>query len=348
VLVWIPLAILPDGVDGLNYARNTGGRFNEKGLIIHQDVDKSVLMKWLEPRMESRTSAAFDVQMRFEWSYACELQRPVDPMSPPPPTPATGKQQYFLIDTRFASSGKELKSLADTFAVTAVGPYWVVNRGSPRSAIKGYVFQRREPGFFEWCLYQAHDPIYTIQRDAYQTWELRDTYRQKPNPSPRGPLLTREQRRIAHNMAVESGDKALAAKLEQEILTDLDRSVATRYNDGTDFLGMIYDKCVAPRLTLYFKASGPEPGDLEFSIRSKVERKKALSWVPADDKVRVVGMPFSIPTGLWKPGFIYTSVTEIRKRPGQERYYGYFHATRKGKLPLPLKGNVRRNLLILK
>ena len=344
----MPLAILPDGVTGLNYARNTGGRFNEKGLLIHQDADKSILMKWLEPKLESRTSAGFDISMRFEWSYAWELQRPVEPIAAMPHSLKTGREQYFLLDTRFVSRSKDLQTLADTFAITAVGPYWIVDRGAAKAPIEGYVFEHHEPGILDWCFYQAHDPVYSIQRDAYHAWELRDAYGQKPNPVPHGPLLTRDARRVAHNMAVASGDKALAAKLQQELLADLDRSVATRYDDGTELLGMTYDKGVAPRLTLYFKSSGAEGGDLEFSIRSEVEQKKTLSWVEADDKLRVVGMPFSIPTSLWKPGFIYTSVTEIRKRPGLERYYGYFHATRGGKPPIPVKGPVRRTLLMLK
>lgn len=298
--------------------------------------------------MESRTGASFDVSMRFEWSYAWALRRPVDPISPAPHRHETGRHQYFAADSRFVSSAAVLKDLAAGFAVKAVGPYWVIDRGEPTSPIEGYVFQRREPGFFEWCFFQAHDPIYAVQRDAYLTWELRDAFGQTPNPAPHGPLLTREERRIAHNIAVESGDKALAAKLGQELAADIDHSIAMRYNDGTELLGMTYEKGVAPRLTLYFKASGPESGGLEFSIRSKVEKKKTLSWVSADDKVRVVGMPFTVPSSLWKSGFIYTSVTEIRKRPGLERYYGYFHARAGGKPPLPVKGGVRRTLLMLR
>lgn len=348
VFIWVPLTILPDGIVGLNYARMTGGRFNENGRIIHQDVDKAILMKWLAPKMESRTTAAFDVAMRFQWSFAWELRRPVDPISPAPTRHGTGVRQYFLLDTRFVTSDTELPALAKSFAITAVGPYWVIDRGKPKAPIEGYVFQRREPNWFEWCLYQAHDPIYTIQKDDYHSWELRDTYGQKPNPEPHGPLLTRDERRVAHNMAVENGDTALANKLEHELLADLDRSVAVQYNDGTQLLGMIYEKGVAPRLTLYFKAARPEKGRLEFEIRSDVEKKKPLSWVPADDKVRVVGMPFSIPSGLWKAGYIYTSVTEIRKRPGLERYYGYFHRTQGGTPPLPEKGGVRRTLLLLR
>jgi hypothetical protein len=33
-------------------------------------------------------------------------------------------------------------------------------------------------------------------------------------------------------------------------------------------------------------------------------------------------MPFAVPTSLWKPGYIYASVTEVRPRPGTERFYG--------------------------
>ncbi|MFN2165266.1 MAG: ArnT family glycosyltransferase, partial [Anaerolineae bacterium] len=47
----VALLILPDGVRALRYARRTGGRFDEKGLLIHQDIDKTVLPKSMAPTL---------------------------------------------------------------------------------------------------------------------------------------------------------------------------------------------------------------------------------------------------------------------------------------------------------
>jgi hypothetical protein len=66
----VPICILPDGIRGLRYARMTGGRFDEKGLIIHQDIDKAVLMKWLAPQLPRDTSVAIHSSAKYTWSLA--------------------------------------------------------------------------------------------------------------------------------------------------------------------------------------------------------------------------------------------------------------------------------------
>ena len=48
----LPLAaVLRDGVPALVYARETGGRFNEKGLLIDTDGAKTAFLRWLSARI---------------------------------------------------------------------------------------------------------------------------------------------------------------------------------------------------------------------------------------------------------------------------------------------------------
>jgi hypothetical protein len=53
-----------------------------------------------------------------------------------------------------------------------------------------------------------------------------------------------------------------------------------------------------------------------------VEAPPRFSLTPRDTLPWDVGMPFALPTSLWRPGFLYTAVSEIVRRPGRERYAG--------------------------
>ncbi len=55
-------------------------------------------------------------------------------------------------------------------------------------------------------------------------------------------------------------------------------------------------------------------------------------------------MPFVIPTSLWRPGFIYSAVTELTRRPGRERYEGAFRGTL---APIPREGPLAMPVLTL-
>jgi hypothetical protein len=44
------------------------------------------------------------------------------------------------------------------------------------------------------------------------------------------------------------------------------------------------------------------------------------STVPPPDAIREVGMPFPLPSPLFKPSFVYVAESEVREQPGIERY----------------------------
>ena len=116
---------------------------------------------------------------------------------------------------------------------------------------------------------------------------------------------------------------------------------------GTELLGALYVPGIAPRLVLYFLAHGPAECELQFDIRSVVEKKKRWSLVRADDKEKQVGLRIALPPRLWRAGFIYTSTSEIRHRPGQERFYGFWFSRDGGSVPEPERGPRRVTLLRL-
>lgn len=319
----VPLLIVRDGVTALVYSRVTGGRFDQKGMLLHPDKDKVAFVEWLSPRMESRTGAVLDRNMKQSFWVSWSLGRPLKTGPRPPSTPATGVEQYYLLDSRFSES-TELERLARTFKVTAVGPFWAVDRGAPHGPIDGYDILRREPEGLEWYLRSGVHALREVVADPFVTWELRDHLGQTPNPEPSAAPRTDEQLRIAHNLALSRGDVVKAESLRARLLASADRKVATRFSDGTALLGLTYREGASRVLTLYFEAGEPAKFDYVYEIRSRVTEKLAWSMVPADEQLREVGLPAHLPRRLWKPGYLYSSVTEILKRPGKELFFGAF------------------------
>jgi len=329
----VPLLILPDGIAGLKYARRTGSRFDEKGHLIHQDLDKVAALKWIGKRMESRTSVIAHEGLKWSWHVDWAIRKPLS-AGLLPNGAATGKNQYFLADRRFVL-GTDFTTLADRFHVQAVGPVLFVDRAEPKAPVTGYSLAEREPKWWEWYFLQGNDPIYSVVADPFVTWELRDHLKQKPNPAPIEVASTFEQRRIAHNIAIAAGDVALAQRLRQELERDLERSSATDYSDGTKLVGTYLTHGVVDKLSVVFEAAGPINPDVTYNIESLVEEQKTLSLVARSTRVRAVGMPFDLPTPLWKHGFLYDSINEIRPRPAKiERFYGNFRARAGGAVPV--------------
>ena len=60
--------------------------------------------------------------------------------------------------------------------------------------------------------------------------------------------------------------------------------------------------------------------------------------------VRDVGMPPVVPPSRWKPGYVYSTVTELMKRPGRERFVGGF---RGAAAPRPVDCSPEQTLLVL-
>ena len=324
----IPLAILPDGIDGLRFARMTGMRFNEGGKRAPRDVDKSLALEWMGARMGVPSIVNVHEGMRPNWAQAWALHRPLKGVTVVPTAHAPGEGRYFVADLAFLSASAQL-DLAKSFHLSVIDRFVLADLDPSHSAgADGYVFDEREPSALEWYLVSGVDPIRAIRPDPFYTWELRDHYGQVPNDPPATPPRTLEQLRIAHNIAVESGDVPLAERYQRDIVARLDTSVAMTEPGGARLLGELNSPGVEPELSLFFLAAEHAESDHAFEILTIVEGRRPLSLVPIDDKTQPVGIPFTLPSRLWKRDFIYVSRAPVRHRPGRERFVGFFSATR--------------------
>lgn len=344
LLLLVPLFILPDGVRALSYSRNSGGRFDEKGRVIHADVDKQVALRFLRPKLEKNVEVQLHKSFKPDWAQLWSLQRDTKPITRLPNNRLTGKHRYVMTDMRYLH-GSEMRSLTKRYAVTAIGPFWLVDMEAPKKPLEVHSIERTKPGFFGWYFVWGTDPEYSVGENEFRRWELRHHFDHEPNPPPAGEPKSLEEVRIAHNLAVLRRDALLIAKYRKRLEEEL-KLINLRFSDSSVLLGRRFDQTGSvARLELYFVAPGPSKNELQFSLRARVEEKASLSLVPADDRERHVGLPFALPPSLWKEGYIYAKHSEIRKRPGRERFYGFYYSRNGGKTPRPERGPIEVPLL---
>ncbi|MFO0758119.1 MAG: glycosyltransferase family 39 protein [Byssovorax sp.] len=331
----LPLALVArDGIPALRYARETGGRFNEKGLLIHSDGDKAAFLRWSLPAMTGRGPVELHEGMKPDWSQTWSLGgRPVQGSRP---IPQRGRAaDPYLADTRFLLD--ELQGdLAKNFHVTAVGPFWRVLPRENAAPIDAFTFVEREPSWWEWYFLSGTEPHREIVADPYATWELRVHFDQRASV-PVEPPVTLEQRRIAHNIAIFQGDEERARALRAEIEKELS-PLRARYDDGTALLGTTFRDGACPLLTVLIEAGGPTSADVHLTVRSRVIARAPLSFTMSDPTDREVGLPLSIAPKRWKKGFIYSDPVQIRKRPGTEVYRAVMWVRGKGAAPKLVEG----------
>jgi hypothetical protein len=153
---------------------------------------------------------------------------------------------------------------------------------------------------------------------------------------PGAPPATLDQKRIAHNMAIDAGDRDRARSLRAEIEAEL-RPLHVVFDDGTELVGAQYKAGARPMLTLFFAAGGPMKGDVQVVVRSKVTRRAFLSTTMPDPLVREVGIPLGLSPQRWRAGFLYADPVPIRKRPGTETFSATFVA--RSKAPMRASGD---------
>ena len=207
------LAIARDGIPALRYARDTGGRFNEKGLLIHSDGAKTAFLRFVDPSIPRNAVIAMPDGMKATWSQVWTLGGRV--LADHHNLPGKSRNTVWLGDTRFLGADAQGTLARDTH-VTAVGPFWKVVEGEPAAPLDAFSFVEREPSWWEWYFVSGTEPHRDVTPDPWLTWELR-THLGQPAEPPAAPPVTLEQRRIAHNIAVAAGDTARAAALFAEI-----------------------------------------------------------------------------------------------------------------------------------
>lgn len=339
----VPLVVLPDGVEGLHYAKATCGRFNEKGGRIFDDVDMSVAMEWMAARMAPHTVVQMSeaaLKAREDRGQEWALHRPIKSIPSTPYFGGLAEERYYVGDLRFLGEAEQ-RRIAEMFHAVILGPFVLVDRQAPKAPVDAFSFDEREPTPLEWYFTNPTEPVRTVRPDPWLTWEYREHYGQRPNPAPPGTPRTLEEIRIAHNVAFAAGDAAAAEQWKKQLLAGIDSSVATRFTDGTQLLGKRFRPGVDPQLDLYFLANGPLTGEYQFEVVSVIEARRFLSLVPPDDHVKRYGAPFLLSPRLWRGGFIYVEHVDVRHRPGVERFAGYFDVQPKmhGNPPKVMGGN---------
>lgn len=329
------LAMLPDAVRGLAFARHTGGRFNDDGHRTLQGRDKAAALAFFKLRLDAEAAESISVHnsLHFTWADAYYLARPTRSVSnlrviPRKHAARSSAHRWVVLDSRFASA-KELIAATQGY-VTTVGPFWLVDWGTAPS-VEAYSLRNQQPNAWQWFWQAGTDPQFEVRQDDYLAWELRDHFGQFPNPEPKDEQRSREQLRISHNIAVASNRMEQAASLRRE----LERGWEPRddvYSDGTRIIGTRFEDGVVPTLIVYFLASGPAKHDYRFEVTARVKERPVGSFVRADDKDKKAGVPCYLPPKLWKPGYIYSSVSLIRKRPGRELYFGHWRGRSHPKL----------------
>ncbi len=326
----LPVPIIArDGIPALRYARETGGRFNEKGLLIHSDGDKTAFLRFVEPTLPPRAPLEMHESMKTTWSQVWTLNG--RPVAQNRPIPQRGKSsEPYLADTRFLLD--ELQGdLAKSFHLTAVGPFWRVLPRENAAPIDAYAIVEREPSWWERYFISGTEPHREIVPDAHATWELRTHFDQRAT-LPTEPPISLEHKRIAHNMALSTGDDGKAAALLEEIEAAL-RPVHARYDDGTELLGTTFHEGACSMLTVILRAGGPTTADVQLAVRSKVTARATFSLTMADPTEREVGLPLPIAPKRWRKGFLYSDQVPIRKRPGTEVFRASFWVRGRGTAP---------------
>jgi Dolichyl-phosphate-mannose-protein mannosyltransferase len=333
------LAVARDGIPALRYARGTGGRFNEKGLLIHSDGAKTAFLRFVDPSIPRSATVAMPDGMKATWSQLWTLGGRI--LADHKNMPGKSRNTVWLADTRFLPSDAQ-GTIAKDFHVTAVGPFWKVVEGEPAAPLDAYSFVEREPSWWEWYFISGTEPHRDVTPDPWLTWELRTQLGQPAEP-PTAPPVTLEQRRIAHNVAVAAGDTARAAAL----LADLERELSpvhAAFDDGTEIVGTTFHEGARSLLTILIKAGGPTAADVQLAVKSRVTARAAWSTTMADPTEREVALPLGLAPQRWKKGFLYSDPIAIRKRPGTE----VFRASFRGAAPKRVAGPREVEVLTLR
>jgi hypothetical protein len=282
--------------------------------------------------------------MKGTWAQTWALNgRPVSGRAIP--SRARSSNAVYLADTRFLLNDLQ-GQLAKDFRVTAVGPFWKVAEDGAPGPIDAYSFAEREPSLWEWYFVSGTEPHRDIVPDPFLTWELRTHFGQ-PADLPTAAPVTFDQKRIAHNIALASGDTEKAAAIFAEIERELS-PVHAAFDDGTEIVGTAYHAGARSLLTILLKAGGPTTADVQLTVKSKVTAKAALSTTMADPTDREVGIPLAIAPQRWRKGFLYADPVAIRKRPGTEVFRAFFWARSGGTIPKRLNGAREVELLTLR
>ena len=232
--------------------------------------------------------------------------------------------------------------------VRAYGDMWVVDQREGSAPIDVYSLNEREPNLFQWLWLDDTEPVRSLATgpDPWLTWEWR-THLGQQAAWPAGEPATMDEMRIAHNVALAQGDAAAAQRWRRGIESQLDRSRDALFTGGLHLIGTRTTGGVQPRVESWFEAAGPTPGEATFGVRSTIEASAPLSLIPPDRTDREMASAPSLPTKLWRPGYLYRMQAVLNHRIGRERYWGYWSMRGGGPPPARIDGQLETTLAIV-
>lgn len=316
------LAMAHDGVLSLWVWRRTGGRYDDRGALIRSDVEElEVIKQVVMPRKAPGTS--IDIHQGWYWHFDWQFQGKPNTAGMPVAGSTSVATHPFWIARASGLSSEEQRKIAHDVHVRVYGDVWLVDQREPPAPLDAYSMNEREPNPFEWLLYGGTERMRTAGTDPnpWLTWEWR-THLGQDAPAPTGAPATLDQMRIAHNVAVSRGDAQGAETWRARIDAQIDRTIQSAFEPGLQLLGVRLTGGVEPRVESWFRVTAAPTADATFAVRSTIEKRAALSLIPVDATDREMAFPPSLPTALWKPGYIYETEAVLNHRIGRERYLG--------------------------
>jgi hypothetical protein len=241
---------------------------------------------------------------------------------------------------------EQKQAISSTFHVEIYqDDVWVVDRRAPQAPLDAYTFDEREPKIWEWYFVSGVEPVRKYVSDPFSTWEWRTHLGQAaalPTLAPK----TLEQVRIAHNIAVATGDAGRAVEWRARLEQGLVKEPAAEYTQGISLLGIHRIGGTEPRIVLFLQSHDSLAGDATFAVRAIVEERKAWSLIPPDPIERDVALPSALSTSLYRPGFIYSQTVVLNQRIGVERFFGAFQSKDGSMPPVRTDGEPLTSLLV--
>jgi hypothetical protein len=330
--------------------QRTGGRYDERGSFIRSQVDVlTVLEQVIMPRTPRGVFMDVARDPGWGWEFQWKFQGAGKEVDGPLAGAADVERHPFWLARASGLGGEGERRIAAAAHVQVYGDAWIVDQREAAAPLTAYAIDEREPGPLERFLRGGTEPVRTVGTtpDPFRTWEWRVHLGQAADV-PTGTPRTLEEIRIAHNVAVATGDEASAKRTRDLISQALAGGTAAGFTRGVDLIGTRVTGVAQPRVECWFEVSGDQPlSELTFSIHSVVEARAPLNLVPPDPVEREMAAPPSLSTRLWKPHFIYVTDAVLNHRLGRERYWGRFRARDGGPAPERVDGKAQTTLTVL-
>lgn len=340
------LAMAHDGVLSLWVWRRTGGRYDDHGSFIRSSLDAmDVLKQVVVPRVSPGMHIAVHPSLGWAWEHEWTYRGLGDTMLEPE-IDASAWARPFWIARASGLSADEQKKIASMAHVRVYGDLWVVDQREAPAPLDAYSMNEREPNVIEWLLTHPTEPVRRIgdAPDPWLTWEWR-THLGQDAPVPHGEPKTLDEMRIAHNVAVSLGDAQGAEAWREKIEARIDRTITVKFDRSMSLIGVRMIGGVEPRIESWFEVLDPPRGDASWEVKSTIMARARFSLIPPAKTDRDMGGPPSLPTKLWKRGFLYSTQTVMNHRIGIERYSARWYPL--DAQPVPRRDDGRGTILAI-